>query len=250
MGAAKVAPLPHVPSAAEAAGWSEPTRARLLVTALPAGLIIKGAAELMPRFAAKVLQLPPFAGCRRAAVHTTAPSVARAGRSCARVCVAALVLQRWSLGDAQPPEREALRAALQRLQVEPAERLRTCTELIDSNSGELVERTAGLVDRCAHLAGAESPLACGGEGAAADTPSAALTLHLTPRVTPRTFAVEMVKLATCLERLHAAADGIGLECALVQSRAVVGMGRAGRRAASACARFAATDSGRVVVAEL
>ena len=110
------------------------------------------------------------------------------------MCVAALVLQRWSLGDAQPPEREALRAALQRLQVEPAERLRTCTELIDSNSGELVERTAGLVDRCAHLAGAESPLACGGEGAAADTPSAALTLHLTPRVTPRTFAVEMVKL--------------------------------------------------------
>ena len=141
--------LCHVPSAAEAAGWSEPTRARLLVTALPAGLIIKGAAELMPRFAAKVLQLPPFAGCRRAAVHTTAPSVARAGRSCARVCVAALVLQRWSLGDAQPPEREALRAALQRLQVEPAERLRTCTELIDSNSGELVERTAGLVSTVA-----------------------------------------------------------------------------------------------------
>jgi len=150
--------------------------------------IINDLERNLQTFYSDVLHLLPVSDCCRKMVSAKAKEPSAAARSL-RVCVAAGVLQRWSLSVLSAAEVSSLEGSVRSLRVYHAQELVVHDELCDP-SGLAIELSAGR-NCCVYLVEA------GSEGGAA-------ALYVTPAATSRVFVQELTKLLPSQHRSEAA----------------------------------------------
>ncbi|KAL1527865.1 hypothetical protein AB1Y20_009241 [Prymnesium parvum] len=150
--------------------------------------IINDLERNLQTFYSDVLHLLPVSDCCRKMVSAKAKEPSAAARSF-RVCVAAGVLQRWSLSVLSAAEVSSLEGSVRSLRVYHAQELVVHDELCDP-SGLAIELSAGR-NCCVYLVEA------GSEGGAA-------ALYVTPAATSRVFVQELTKLLPSQHRSEAA----------------------------------------------